>query len=175
MKSNKLSVAITGPECSGKTSLALHLTEVLGGNCVPEMARTYLEGKTAYHLADVIQMAEIQSRVEREAKVNHNIAICDTDSTVFMVWAQEKFGAIPPEIERYHRESVHDLWLLCSPDLPWEADPLRENPHDRHRLFELYYEILTRDGRPFRVISGTGTERLEMAESFVTEMKKGLR
>jgi nicotinamide riboside kinase len=57
----------------------------------------------------------------------------------------------------------YDLHLLCSPDIPWEADVLRENPHDRHRLFSLYEKELQHYGFPYIVLSGSEAERLETA------------
>jgi hypothetical protein len=31
------------------------------------------------------------------------------------------------------------LYLLCDIDLPWQYDPLREHPHKRQYLYDLYY------------------------------------
>ena len=61
----------------------------------------------------------------------------------------------------------YDLWLLCKPDLPWEPDPLRENPDDRERLFERYEELLDQLGKPYAVISGAGELRTLLAIGFV--------
>ena len=57
----------------------------------------------------------------------------------------------------------YELYLLCNTDLPWEYDPLRENPDDRERLLELYKKELEDRGFPFAIISGTSKERLENA------------
>ena len=29
-------------------------------------------------------------------------------------------------------------FIYYKPDIPWESDPLRENPYDRIKLFEIY-------------------------------------
>jgi nicotinamide riboside kinase len=63
----------------------------------------------------------------------------------------------------------YDLYLLCNTDLPWEYDPLRENPDDRERLFELYKKELEDRGFSFAIISGTGKERLENAVKAIKE------
>lgn len=57
----------------------------------------------------------------------------------------------------------YDLYLLCNTDLPWEADPLRENPDDRDKLLMMYkYELESRN-LPYALISGTGDARSKMA------------
>ena len=57
-----------------------------------------------------------------------------------------------------------DLFLLCSPDLPWEADPVRENGGEtRIKLFDQYREELKHYGFNFVEISGTGDDRLTNA------------
>jgi len=52
----------------------------------------------------------------------------------------------PEKIE----ENKYDLFLLCDIDLPWEADPQREHPHMREKLFTLYYDELKGRGVPFK-------------------------
>ena len=58
-------------------------------------------------------------------------------------------------------------YLLCPPDLPWEADPLRENPHDRERLYDLYRRRLMDLGAIYQVISGVGVGRSGAAISAI--------
>jgi nicotinamide riboside kinase len=56
------------------------------------------------------------------------------------------------------------LFLLCRPDLPWEADPVRENGgENRIRLFEEYRNELIHYGFSFVEISGTDDQRLNNA------------
>ena len=52
-----------------------------------------------------------------------------------------------------------DHYFLCSPDIPWEEDPLRENPKDRKRLFTLYENNLIEKGWPYSVLKGSVEER----------------
>ena len=54
-------------------------------------------------------------------------------------------------------------YLLLEPDIAWEADPLRENPDDRARLFDRYRELLQAGVFPFEQIGGIGQVRLERA------------
>jgi nicotinamide riboside kinase len=63
-----------------------------------------------------------------------------------------------------------DLFLLCRPDLPWEADPVRENGgENRLKLFELYRSELKHYGFNFVEIGGVGEERLNNAIAAVRD------
>jgi len=53
------------------------------------------------------------------------------------------------------------LHILCSPDIPWEEDELRETPNSRAQLFELYKESLQQHNKNFIVVSGSPQNRIE--------------
>ena len=93
--------------------------------------------------------------------------LCDTDMITIRIWSQEKFGHVHPEIENLVQRTEYDYWVLCRPDIPWEPDPLRENPHDRDRLFEVFEQNLRDLGRPFIVIEGSHEERMRKATAFI--------
>jgi nicotinamide riboside kinase len=61
----------------------------------------------------------------------------------------------------------YDLWMLCTPDIPWEADPLRENPYDRDRLFTVYRDMLDRLRKPYVIIAGDREERIATATAAI--------
>jgi hypothetical protein len=46
--------------------------------------------------------------------------------------------------------------------MPWQADPLRENPHDREHLFEMYLGDLQKNERNFTVLTGSLENRQEV-------------
>ena len=54
---NKLKIAFTGPESSGKTTLAKWLSEELSAVCCDEFARKYLEKKERYYQKDLTEIA----------------------------------------------------------------------------------------------------------------------
>ena len=93
------------------------------------------------------------------------LGLLDTDLINYKIWFEEVFGHCPPEIlEAIEQETSH-VYLLCAPDLPWEPDPLRENPHDRGRLFELHRAEIEKLGRRYEIVHGIGEERLKNAEA----------
>jgi nicotinamide riboside kinase len=59
---------------------------------------------------------------------------------------------------------MQNLYLLCSPEgIAWEADPLRENAHDRARLFTIYEENLIFYQKNYQILRGSIGERFEAA------------
>ena len=89
-------LVLTGPECSGKSSLAAQLHAHLDWPLLPELARAYLDDRHAqsgiycYRPSDLLNLASMQMRAEA-LKCNKGNAILDTDLLTIIVWWQEKF------------------------------------------------------------------------------------
>jgi nicotinamide riboside kinase len=63
---------------------------------------------------------------------------------------------------------LQTLYLLCSPEgIAWEADPLRENPNDRERLFEVYEKQLIEYQKDYKILRGGILERFENAKNIL--------
>lgn len=165
-------IAITGPESSGKTQLARELASYFKTNWLPEFAREYLDGSSEnYTIEDILFIAKEQmNREEAMAKNMNGLLLCDTDFTVLKIWSQVVFNTCPEWIESKFAQHQYDLYLLCYPDLEWEADPLRENPTDRLFLFNLYQEELEKAGFNYAIVQGRGEQRLENAINFVQRL-----
>ncbi len=155
-------IVCTGPESSGKSTLAEQLALALGGVLVPEAARQVLPGLGNRYLpSDVYHIAEQQMRAEQAALNSGNSPIiCDTDLQVICIWWQERFGPIPAPLVSAYAAQAPRVYLLCYPDLPWEPDPLRENPLDRERLFDLYEKDATARHLTYHIVRGQGDARL---------------
>ena len=155
-----LRIAITGPESSGKTTLARAISEHYNISFVPEFARTYLEKREGkYVQLDLDNIA--QGQFKRLISSEDSIVISDTDFSVLEIWSQYKYKNTSDLIKKIARKQMFDLHILCSPDIPWEEDPLRENQNTREELFELYKESLNRYNKNFIVVNGTPKNRLE--------------
>ena len=155
---------LTGPESTGKTSLARSLADRFRAGFVKEQARGYLEGRSGYLPSDLLAIADFQSAAE-EAVAERDVGIADTDLQVVSIWWREKYGVLPTKLARAYRDQSPRCYLLCEPDIKWQADPLRENPSDRERLFELYKQDLELRGLPFAIVSGDGDARFDCAEA----------
>lgn len=170
-------IAIVGPESTGKTTLAHQLADRLNGQLVHEFAREYLTGLgRPYVESDLAVIAQGQFDLERQALASgHPTIICDTDQTVLHVWGHVRFGRAMDPIPRLLALQAPRIHLLMAPDLEWEADPLRENPMDRDRLFDRYAELLAQMGGRYVIVRGTGPQRLANALSALKELEGVLR
>ncbi len=162
-------IAITGPESTGKTTLARSLAESLHTLWVPEYARLYLQSKgPQYGYEDYLKIARGQMHWEQQMERRLAAAfakrpplITDTGALVLKIWGQLRFGKYPSELDR--ALPSYDLFLLCAPDIPHEPDPLREHPQLREQLFEHYLQNLRESELPFEIIRGQGEQRLKQA------------
>jgi nicotinamide riboside kinase len=93
--------------------------------------------------------------------------VADTDLTVIKIWAEDKFKNVPLILELAWEAQQYDHYLLCKPDIPWEADPLRENPKDRDRLFGMYENYLKAKGLPFTIVHGSEEGRWSIVEEVI--------
>ncbi len=168
-------VVLTGPESTGKTTLAERLSRYFGGAWVPEYARDYVKNLgRPYEYEDVIRIAGHQiKQPDPEILKDTPVVFLDTDLIIIKVWLQVVYGKVPRWLEEVLKKRKIDLYLLCRPDIPWEYDPLRENPgRKREELFLMYEEELRRFGFPYRVVEGKGEERFRQAAAFVEEIMK---
>ena len=161
-------VAVVGPECTGKTTLARRLSEGSGARWLPEFARGYLEGRGGYSEDDLEQIARRQLAGELSLlEIGGPLVVLDTDLIVIHVWWQEKYGRVPEWVREQIRLQPQRLYLLTRPDIPWQPDPLRESPADRDRLLEVYRATLAGYQLSFSEIYGQGEARTRLAETCV--------
>ncbi|MFT4601969.1 MAG: nicotinamide riboside kinase [Arenicella sp.] len=159
-----IKIAITGPECSGKSTLAMFLGKKLGVNWIPEYARSYIDLlNRPYNQEDLDIIARKQQMmIDGAKKSSIKYLIVDTEMLVLKIWSQEKFGEVSLDIESFYGEQDFDLIVLCKPDIPFEEDKQRENPADRDRLFEIYLADLENSGRKYITVSGSILERIDL-------------
>ena len=153
---------LTGPECSGKTTLSKSLAEHFKGKYLPEPARTILNRAEAYTPKDLLTILRAYTNRD-DVNFSDTKLFLDTDLQNLFLWWQEKYGPAPRKLIQAYKAQTDRFFLLCKPDLPWVSDPLRENPNDRERLFGLYYRDLVNRKLPFAIIEGDGEGRLEMS------------
>ena len=76
----------------------------------------------------------------------------DTELIITKVWFLHKYGQCPDFVERALRDYPMDIYLLCYPDMPWQPDPVRENPDIREYLFDWYEREIQELGIPYYII-----------------------
>ena len=163
---NPIRIVITGPESTGKTTLAKQLAELYNGRYIREFAREYVE-KLPHHYTfnDVEAIANAQIEQYQLSKSgSEQMFFFDTWLIITKVWFNWVFGRTPEWLEVKIREWPIDLFLLCRPDLPWEPDAVRENGgENRLKLFEQYRNELNQYGFNYVEIGGSGEVRLQSA------------
>ncbi len=156
-------IIFTGPESSGKSTLTAAVSKHFNGKMVNEYARGYLENlKRNYEERDLLHIAKGQMFSENKAaKQADSFLFCDTDLLTIKIWSAVKYGRCDDWIEAQIQQCTERIYFLCVPEMPWEPDPLRENPNDRMVLYQLYVEELKRRGFLYYELFGSHQERLD--------------
>lgn len=167
-----ISIAIVGPESTGKSTLASALANHFKTICVPEYSRAFLSKlDRAYHQEDLLSIAQGQLKAEEQGRREASkLLFLDTDLFVIKVWSEFKYGNCNPLILQQLAENKADFYLLTAADIPYEDDPLRENPSDRPELFEIYHQELIAAGVDFRIVKGDLKKRIQDAIQHVNEL-----
>lgn len=171
-QSEILKIAVTGPESTGKSTLTEQLADKFHVSWVEEYARQFLQNRDgSYNEADLLQIAEGQRTLERKKEAEaHGLLFCDTELIVIKIWSLVKFGRCDNKILEWLEKQDYRHYFLCNIDVPWQDDPLREHPHMRKELFDMYIRELNFYGFAYTVISGSREERLLQAETIVKKM-----
>ena len=167
-----IKVVVTGPESSGKSTLCEVLADHFQTRYVPEYAREYLNRlDREYTQGDLLKIAKGQMNLEDEFQnQGTNILICDTSLEVIRVWSEWKYTSCDPYILEKSKERIPDLFLLMTPDLPWQPDPLRENPDDRDALFSYYKQVLKDYDTEVVEIYGDESSRIALAINAINKI-----
>ena len=163
---NSPKVIVTGPESSGKTTLCKALAKHFNIPFTKEYAREFLNQLNRDYIQDdLLEIAKGQLEAE------HNSQLLDTDLITIKIWSEYKYGNcakwVTDKIEEQKKENR--FYLLCRPDIPWKADPLRENPFEREELFKIYKKELERLGAEYTIIEGEN--RLESSIEIFRSIK----
>jgi len=167
-------VVVIGPECTGKSELSSFLADHFRTHWVPEFAREYLNQLyRPYQKSDLVEIARGQLALEDKIENSVNdLLICDTNLYVIQIWSTVKYQHCDEQILRWIQDRHYDLYLLTFIDIPWEEDPLREHPHYRQELYELYLQTLKNQPVPFIEIKGERVQRRQAAVNAVETLMK---
>ena len=171
-----LRVSLTGPESTGKTTLAAQLAAHYHAAFAPEFAREYLADSGLHYSAEDLEKiargqlaAEAVAVAAAEAQ-GHRVVFFDSDLLVIKIWFEHAFGSCPEWILQAIAHQHYDLVLLMGVDLPWQPDPLREHPHLRQHFYDLYQRELREQMSNFAEITGTYDRRFVHACFLIDEL-----
>lgn len=162
-----MKIALLGAESTGKTQLAAELAAHLRAAgksvaVVPEVLREWCqrEGRTP-RPEEQLPIAQDQERRVDEAAGHADIVIADTTALMVAIYSAMLFEDGTLYQFALERQGSYDLTLLTGLDLPWVADGLqRDGAHAREPVDALIRAALARAQVPYRLVYGSGKERL---------------
>jgi nicotinamide riboside kinase len=165
-----MKIALLGAESTGKTQLAAELAVHLCAQgkravAVPEVLREWCTraGREPRPEEQLPIACEQESRVD-DAAARADVVIADTTALMVAIYSGMAFE--DGELLRFalERQRGYDVTLLCALDLPWVADGLqRVGPEVRDAVDAQIREALARARIPYRMVYGSGDERLRNA------------
>lgn len=170
-----LRVTVFGPESTGKTTLARHLSRRFDGLYMPEFGRVYTHALGIEEAAwQPHQLSEIASqhamlREEIEARGGARLMVEDTDVVKTAIWSDLLCETRDPGFD-WDGAALPDLYLLLTPETPFVQDVIRM--HARQARREAFYDRciaeLERRRARYAVVSGADfDQRTRAAEALV--------
>jgi len=165
-----MKIALLGAESTGKTELAGALAAHLRGlgrpvAVVGEVLREWCarEGRTP-RPEEQLPIAQEQERRVDAAAAGAEVVIADTTAVMVAVYSAMLFADGSLYRFALERQRGYDVTLVTGLDLPWVADGLqRDGPHVREPVDAQVRAALERAGVAYRVVYGSGPERLAHA------------
>ena len=163
-------IVVHGVESVGKTTLGRNLAGRFGALFLPEFGRTWCEiFGTDCSADDLLEIGANQQENIEHALADGRTVISDTDALMTAAWAEMMLGRPLPELLTYRKA---DLYLHCSPDVPFVADGLRVfgKSADRERFDGICRSVLDRAGVNVVDVRGSWAEREAVAAAALEEL-----
>lgn len=170
-------IALFGPESTGKSTLAKALAAEYQTQWVPEFMRTYLQEKWDKHQEicteeDIMPIAKGQLEWENsKAEKAKQYLFCDTNLLQNWVYAKVYFEHYHnPVLEKCIQQHRYQLYILCDIDVPWQADDLRDKPHEREKMFAIFAQALTKRNLPYIKVNGSLENRIAQCKTALQKL-----
>ncbi len=173
-KKTTTKIVLFGTESTGKTTLAAQLALYYNTLWCPEFARTYLSMKdqienrasqqivSVYEDIEPMAIGQLALEDSFEAQANRFL-FCDTNLLTNLIYSNYYFKKHPDWLPQVIQKRNYDLYLLLANDIAWEYDPLRDRPHARNELYDIFKNTLLVSKQNFVEIDGLGEKRFENA------------
>ncbi|MES2973589.1 MAG: ATP-binding protein [Pseudomonadota bacterium] len=165
MAAQAVKIAVLGAESTGKTELTRALAAHLAAQgrsvtLVPEVLREWCEARGRVPVASE-QLAIAQEQARRVDEATGDVVVSDTGPLMIAVYSHMLFADESLYGMALAHQRGYDLTLVTGIDLPWVADGLRDGPHAQEPTDSLLRAALARGGISYKVIYGSGPERLQ--------------
>lgn len=159
-------IVITGAESTGKTTLTQSLSGYYGEPWSGEFVRDYVT-RIQRNLGkdDLNAIAEGQFNCEDIGRDKAKQCLFhDTNILSSILYAKHYFDTEIEWVQNTFLRRQYDLYLLCMPDIPWEADEgQRESAEARQILHQKFKTTLDTLKLPYVEISGDAVARMSTA------------
>jgi nicotinamide riboside kinase len=173
-----LVVVLTGPESTGKTTIAAWLADRFGAPWSAEGARVYVDQRrgardpVALGYDTVSPIARVHVALEDAAAAEarrrgSRLVVRDTDLISTVAYSRALYGATPRWVVEAARARRGDHYLLCDVDAPWVVDHVRGESGDRFAMRDVFVQTLTEIECAFTELRGDWETRLREAEAIV--------
>lgn len=159
-------VVITGSESTGKTELAQRLGRRYRAPVSEEFVRAFAQnrtGKIEFNDHGTIAKGQMAAEDAAIARAADGLVILDTDLVSTVVYCEHYFGRCPDWIVEQARNRAADLYLLMTPDIPWQPDGVRDRGDRREEMHALFAGKLAALGLRTVEIRGEREERFAAA------------
>lgn len=168
-----MNILVTGPESTGKSTISQFIADEFGATLIPEYARIYLEEHGPdYNQQDLLHIAKHHYASYKEASAS-KLIVLDSFLLNIKIWSEYKYGSCDPWILDKYNENAFDLVFLCTPEVGWVDDPLRENPNNRNELLDIFKSELKTIQQEYVVLESDRKRREEQVKLVIQEF--GLR
>jgi nicotinamide riboside kinase len=164
-----MKIALLGSESTGKSQLALALSERLQQSGlvvhrVDEYLREWCDTHQRTPRQDE-QLHIVETQIARVlAAPAGAVVVADTTPLMTAVYSQMLFNDDSLNALAMSHQAVYDVTLLTGLDVPWVSDGLqRDGPHVREPVDAAVRHMLGLAGLPYQVVYGTGEQRLDNA------------
>lgn len=163
-------ICFYGPESTGKSTLAKKMAAHYNTEFVPEAARDILISND-FREKEIIAIGNLQHQyIEEKLKTANKLLFCDTGAITTQIYSQHYLGNVPHEIYEFEEQTTYDLYFLLDIDIPWIADPLRDQGHHRKAMMQIFRKELEKRKIEYVLISGSNEARERKVNEVIDEI-----
>ena len=169
------SVAIVGPESTGKTTMVRALAKLYQTGHAEEYARGYLERvrpDTQYPAPEDLLVIAKGQKASSTALLRqaNKVMLHDTDVVTTAIWNEILFGKHDAQINDLADQQYIDLRLVLDDSVPLIADPQRYGSGQRQSKVSDWTEAYDRMESPYVVLTGDWDARYQQAIQIIDKV-----
>lgn len=165
-------VCFYGPESTGKSTMAVRMSERYQSEFVPEVARELITTND-FNTDDIIKIGHAHfQRIEEKKKVANKILFCDTDAITTQIYSHHYLKVVPDVLHELEKKVNYERYFLMDIDVPWVADGLRDLGNHRETMMTVFKEALTKRGISYIFVTGSQKEREEIVSREIDKLLK---